>query len=135
MAKMPCLFAWWGPEDEGRLSAWAREKRGCVPEDLFRWWSIHGGGELFETETLLSPFGNPAMGDDVDATTQIQHAKGLSSNWTVFHVGFGFSAFDLNDAHFAWFQRHQRSPSAEFDSLEAWYKGILRKEYAERYGL
>jgi hypothetical protein len=100
----PELFHWHGPEGRTRLSEWAAAVGGKVPEDLLSLWASFGGGELFETETLLSPFGDPSIGDDIDGVTSFSRQRGLAEHWVVFHVGWGMSAFNTIDGRFAWFE-------------------------------
>src|SRR4051812_36753612 len=73
----PELFHWHGPERRTRLNEWAASIGGKVPEDLLSFWASTGGGEVFETETLLSPFGDPSAGDDVDSATSFHRERGL----------------------------------------------------------
>ncbi len=131
----PELFRWKGSESRGRLSGWASGIAGKVPEDLLSLWSSTGGGELFETETLLSPFGDPGVGDDVDGVTQLYRERGLTPDWIVFHTGFGMSAFSTQDGRIAWFGSSSNTPTSVFASVDDWYTHALRAEYAGRYGL
>lgn len=89
---------------------------------------------MFETETLLCPFGDSVLGDDVDGVTAFHREKGLPREWTVFHVGLGLSAFGSDDCY-AWFEGQTYKPSKLFKSLDDWYRETLRAEYAQRYGL
>jgi hypothetical protein len=45
------------------------------------------------------------------------------------------SAFRPGDGRYAWFEGQGDTPSQLFDSLDDWYRGTLRAEYAGRYGL
>lgn len=132
--KRPELFQWNGPLPREELEEWSR-RYGRVPEDLRWFWSSTGGGDVFESETLLSPLGDSSMGDDVVGVTEARRAQGLPGEWVVFHVGFGTSAFHVGDGRYAWFEGSVGAPSRLFDSLDDWYRGVLRAEYAERYGL
>src|SRR5690242_16457419 len=80
--KRPDLFRWHGPQPLERLLQWAKAS-GAVPPDLLAFWSRTGGGEAFETETFLSPFGDPVVGDDVEGVTAFHREKGLPREWTV----------------------------------------------------
>ncbi|NVJ21000.1 MULTISPECIES: SMI1/KNR4 family protein [Myxococcus] len=128
------LFCWRSPLPEDTLRRWAMG-HGSVPTDLLRFWSSTGGGEAFETETFLSPAGDPTTGDDIDGITSSYRRAGLPPDWVVFHVGLGLSAFHPIDGRFAWFDKHPGEPTQVFDSFDGWYRGTLRHEYADRYGL
>lgn len=133
--RRPMLFRWGGPEDRGRLEEWAAGVDGKVPDALLSQWAATGGGELFETETLLSPVGDPCAGDDVDGVTLSHRERGLPRDWVLFHVGWGMSAFNTEDGRFAWFEAGSYSPSRIYESLDGWYVNVLRAEFAQRYGL
>ena len=133
--QQPALFRWHGAEGRIRLGEWSAGFDGKIPEDLLWLWSSFGGGELFETETLLSPFGDSSVGDDVDSVTSFHRRKGLPEGWVLFHVGWGMSAFNMKDGRFAWFEPGSYSPSRSFESLDDWYVHTLRAEFAGRYGL
>ncbi|NTX53125.1 SMI1/KNR4 family protein [Myxococcus sp. CA039A] len=132
--EQPMLFRWRKPLTEDTLLRWAR-RYGSVPTDLLRFWSSTGGGEAFETETFLSPVGDPATGDDIESVTSSYRQAGLAPGWIVFHVGLGLSAFHPIDGRFAWFDQRTGEPTQVFKSLDVWYRGTLRHEYAVRYAL
>lgn len=132
--KRPLLFRWRGPLPEDTLRHWTMRHR-SVPPDLLRFWSSTGGGEAFETETFLSPIGEPSTGDDIDGVTSSYRRAGLPPDWVVFHVGLGLSAFHLIDGRLAWFGQRTGEPTQVFDSFDGWYRGTLRPEYADRYAL
>lgn len=133
--KRPELFRWNGPEDRGRLRKWTAGFDGKIPEEMFLFWEATGGGEVFETETLLSPFGDSSAGEDIEGVTVSCRNRGLPENWMVFHIGWGVSAFDKKDGRFAWFEPQSYSPSRIIESFHDWYVSVLRAEFAERYGL
>jgi hypothetical protein len=108
---------------------------GNVPRDLVSFWAATGGGDLLESETILSPFGDPFSGDDVEGATTTRRERGLPWGWMIFHVGWGVSAFHLKHLQYAWFEGNLCAPSRTFDSLDAWYVDVLRAEFGGRYGL
>jgi hypothetical protein len=61
-------------------------------------WLKVGGGDLFETETLLAPYGDETLGDDIDTVNRFYPARGMPSNYLVFHYGWGLSVVRLLDS-------------------------------------
>jgi len=60
----------------------------------------------------------------------------MPQRYLVFHVGTGgISAYDREAASFCQLEPAHYRPQAVFPTLEAWYQGVLRREYAARYGL
>jgi hypothetical protein len=128
------VIFWRGGEGWARIHTWAERIGARVPSDLLSLWAQCGGADLFESETLLSPFGDPLKGLDVDGVTAFHRNKGLGANWILFHVGIGVSGFRRDTASIAWFLGDAYSLMETFDSLDSWYKGVLRAEYGDRYG-
>jgi len=57
-AARPGVFFWFGALPTSQTKDWERENSICVPADLKTLWSLKGGGDLFESETILQPFGS-----------------------------------------------------------------------------
>ena len=127
------LFFWNGPIPQEDLSGWLKSKNLQLPEDLVSLWLRVGGGDLFETETIFSPFGDSQLGDNVDEVNRLHHSQGLAEDFFVFHGGLYLSAVRLSDGCYVALSQDY-VPMAEYSSLEDWYNG-LRSEYAESYGL
>jgi hypothetical protein len=129
----PDLFFWWGNIPLSEIERWEREQCVSVPEDLKQLWSIKGGGDLFESETILPPSGATEDGLVLPRSKWFW-GKGLDSDYYVFHEGLYVSAFressnalcSLKDANF--------SLVSTFGTLDDWYLS-LRAEYGDRYGL
>lgn len=134
-ASRPDLFVWRGPVARRALDQWAHERRLRLPQDLLRLWSTTGGGELFESETILAPFGDPALGDDVDSVNQLHHSKGLSSDYLVVHVGSALTVIRLEDGYWIVLDPKTYSTLRVFRTLDEWYRAIIRAEFADRYSL
>lgn len=132
----PELFDWHGPIENAHLGAWLRD-RGLerLPDELVQLWEETGGGELFESETILGPFGDRHLGDDIDSVNDFHHGRGLSCNYLVVHRGFGLTAIRLVDNKWVFLDPGTYQELAEYDSFASWYKSVLRAEFAERYGL
>ncbi len=107
----------------------------CVPSDLRDIWIRTGGGEMFETETLLAPFGAASLGDDVDGVNVAYHSRGLPRSYLLFHVGLCDSAIRVPETDIIVFRPGSFIPQHCFTSFDVWYQSVIRNEYAERYGL
>jgi hypothetical protein len=133
--RRPQYFCWNGPVSETRVRDWTEARRLSLPADLVELWVTTGGGDLFETETILGPFGSIATADDVDSVNLLERARGLAPGYLIFHVGLGgFTAVRLNDLQYVTLDTEHRE-GALYTSLDSWYRGVLRAEYGERYGL
>jgi hypothetical protein len=130
----PELFIWNGPIESPVLERWLASSSLAVPRDLFLFWAATGGGDLFETETILGPFGNPGTGDDVIGANLVYRQNGLSADSLVFHVGMCVSAA-RPDGVYVTLDAATFAPTATYGSLEQWYVAAIRSEYAARYGL
>jgi hypothetical protein len=134
-AKRPDLFLWFGAIDPALLAQWLARHHLVVRDDLFELWTRTGGGDIFESETLLGPFGNEALGDDILGVNQYAHEQGLPANYLIFHTGIVRSAIRMSDRRIVTVVRADHTVIAEFESLDRWYVDLLRSEFAERYGL
>ena len=133
----PDLFHWLGV-DEADFKTWLTALPLRAHPGLVDFWRRTGGGDLFETETLLGPLAT-GDGDSVLKVSEFYWDKGLSRDLLVFHTGICLSASSV-DMH-----RHRNrlvvlkpesfEVSHWFDTFNAWYQNTLRSEYAERYGL
>lgn len=128
------LFLWNAPLDRGQIEQWLAQRNWVIPGDLVEFWTITGGGEIFESEKFLPPLGPHDSEDEVAPRTAWHRAHGMPEGLVVFHEGLGFSAIRCADGAYVWFDVNGRS-RGEHRSLDDWYTQVLRAEYAERYGL
>jgi hypothetical protein len=137
----PNAFCWFGAISAPELEVWAHRNCISLPKDLMDFWHITGGGDLFESETILRP--NVASRpseyftelDDTDTTNDTAHrACGMPEHFFLFQVGAFHSAVDLRTGKYVTLSESQ-SIESEFASLEDWYLRTLRAEFGARYGL
>jgi hypothetical protein len=135
-AKRPDLFHFLGPIQSLELDAWLSERQLAVPNDLKEFWSEAGGGELFESETILSPFGRSDLGDDVETVNQFHKQKGMPADWIVFHTGIGgLTVVQIPSGKYASVREGLYEVQQTFASFADWYANLIRREYASRYNL
>ena len=135
-ASRPDLFHFHGPISPEELDAWLNERRFVVPGDLKQFWRETGGGELFESETILSPFGRTDLADDVESVNQFHREKGMPVEWVIFHTGIGgLSVVQTASGNYASIREDSYEVQQSFASLADWYAKLIRREYASRYGL
>ncbi len=136
-ARRPDLFHWNGPIPEDQLRDWLAARNYRVPDDLLTFWSRTGGGTAFETETLFGPFSGAEYGDDLEGANRRIRAGGLRPTVLLFHEGgVGISGIDQDDGRYLVFAPGlDFTVTASFLTLDSWYAGVLRAEYAERYSL
>jgi hypothetical protein len=121
----PKLFVWNGAILRDRLNIWLQKHNLNLPEDLIALWEVTGGGDLFESETILSLFGDAYLGDDIDSVNEFHYSQGMTRDYLVFHVGTGLSAVRLADGHYVTLTDNYQELS-EFLSLDDWYVGEVR---------
>jgi len=134
----PDLFNWLGRMNAAELESWLARNEwiGACPDDLKTLWQKTGGGELFETETILGPLGDPQLGDDITAVNRGMRERGMPEQFVVFHLGLLTSAVDTLTADYV-----ELAPDDDFRvlrrfaSLDEWYRSTLRAEYGCRYAL
>jgi hypothetical protein len=132
----PHLFYWREPIPLSALQQWVHESRLLVPDALLDLWHWSGGGDWFDTETILRPEIDGADGDGVETMNQFLQSQGLSDQYLVFNTGAFLSAVRQSDGHIIWLgEANGYRERLDFGSLEEWYTQLVRAEYAEVYGL
>ncbi len=135
-AVRPDLFHWFGvAEDE--FEVWLAALPLRVHPGVVGFWRRTGGGDVFESETLLGPLASET--DNVLKVNELHWNKGLPRDLLVFHTGYCLSASSVDT------RRHRNrlvvlKPESfevtdSFDTFNEWYRSTLRSEFAERYGL
>jgi hypothetical protein len=130
----PDLFDWEGPIAPDRLKEWERA-HGRVPPGLLLLWERTGGGTFLETETLLSPFGDPSMGDAVVEASVDLSEQGLPDHLLLFHRGTAVCAFDTRSGELVELDPSALTVTRKFASLDEWYRLTVRDELGPRYKL
>ena len=132
--KKPDLFKWFGKVNPQELKSWLKTKQILIPADLFEFYCQKGGGDIFETETILGPYGNKELGDDLEGINMFHWKKGMPKDYLLFHIGLDMSVIDQNSFSYLVLNRDY-SKIKTFENFNEWYTNHLRKEYALRYGL
>ena len=132
IARRPELFRWNGALHPRELGVWRASAPLEIPDDLWSMWSEIGGGDLFESETLLAPL-VPGH-DNIDEHNAHLRQKGLPGDLYVFHVGAFTSAIERERSSLIQVDPTNWSKLGEYRSLSEWYS-MLRAEFADRYGL
>lgn len=130
----PGLFLWKGPLSAPAIHDWERALAICAPNDLKQLWALKGGGDLFESEAILQPFGTDAY-DTVEPVSLAFWGRGLSSDFLVFHTGVVDSAFRKSDGALFSLESTNFTQMTQFRDLDEWYLAALRSVHAERYRL
>jgi hypothetical protein len=123
--------------DASGLQGWLERSSllGRLPEDLVSFWVETGGGDVFETETILGPLGDPALGEDIIEVNRSLHQAGMPEQYLVFHTGLLTSALDTLVGDYVELRGPDFQVVRRFPSLDAWYTSTLREEYGQRYGM
>ncbi len=133
----PDVFQWNGPVEAERLATWldGNGLTAIVPQDLVTLWLLTGGGDIFESETLLGPFGDVTLGDDVVEAKAFLRSTGLPSGYLVFSRGFTLGAVEHSTGEFVELDSRDFRVTARFSTLDDWYRKSVRAEFASRYRL
>lgn len=130
----PDLFVWYGRPTGSSIETWATERGLALPEDLLALWEATGGGDIFESETILGPDTREDWQDDVGSANREYESEGLPTGYLVFHRGICLSAVEMSTGRYVTFAPESFQIQRTYDSFSGWYEW-LRSEYASRYGL
>ena len=138
--KVSEVFSPFGAIPLTEIQDWSRQNGFVVPPDLIELWQQTGGGDVFESETILRPTVASApnscfVEDDIEGINAAYAAEGKSGDLYVFHRGLFSSAVRLSDQRFVTLTVGGYTIKDSFASFDEWYVRTLRAEYGERYGL
>jgi hypothetical protein len=135
-ARRPDLFIWHGPLDPHRLDAWLRSRQFKVPNDLRRFWIETGGGDFFESETILGLLGEASPADDVEIVNAFHRSRGMLDEYLIFHRGTGgLTAIQRSTGLYVQLNESNYVETADYPAFESWYMDVIRSEFAHQYGL
>jgi hypothetical protein len=133
----PLLFQWFGVS-EPEFEVWLAALPLRVHPGLVEFWRRTGGGDMFESETILGPLVTEES-DNVLKMNEYHWSKGLPRDMLIFHTGLNMSASFVDQRRhrnrLISFKPDSYNVEKSFDTFNAWYQENLRSEYAERYGL
>jgi hypothetical protein len=133
MRERPRAFYWYGAIAAEPLRDWIEQRQLDVPSDLLDLWQSRGGGVIFESEEVLAPWGGDEHAIDFDESNHAHRTKGLPEGMFVFHEGSWISAVRPQFPRYVALEHSTYAIAGEFESLDDWYRGTIRKEFAERY--
>ena len=135
-ARRPDLFIWRGAIDPNRLDAWLLRRQFRIPGDLRCFWIETGGGDFFESETVLGLLGEASPADDVETVNAFHPTRGMSDEYLVFHRGTGgLTAIQRSTGLYVQLSESNYVETADFPAFESWYMNVIRSEFAHLYGL
>ena len=132
----PRLFRWNGKMLDKDVMDWIHTNSLTPSKDLINLWCCTGGGDFFESETILGPFADITMADDVLSVNRYHWERGMPVESLIFHKGLGgltASIANLDEVVVLDIEDYQER--ARYSSMDVWYIESIRSEYAERYGL
>lgn len=131
----PKLFMWYGQPPPAQFETWLREYRQSFPADLIEFWRLTGGGDVFESESILGPLSVPEWGDSLaDYNNQLQ-TEGLPPDLIAIHVGVDVTAIDRKTLQYVVLDRRSFKETTRYDSFDDWYMKAIRAEHAPMYGI
>jgi hypothetical protein len=137
--RWPHIFQWFGEIPGVEIQEWLRRNQLSLPSDLIELWQTTGGGDIFESETILRPTvpsvpNNGFVTDDVEGFNDRHWAAGNSHGLYIFQRGSFLSAVRLSDQKFTTLTKDDAIDRC-FNSLDEWYVNTIRMEFGPRYGL
>jgi hypothetical protein len=138
--RVPRIFSPFGAIPSAEIQDWLQRTGLSLPSDLVELWQQSGGGDVFETETILRPTvasrpNSCFVEDDIEGINAAYAEEGKSGDLYVFHRGLIPSAVRLSDQRFVTLTEGGYTVKDSFASFDEWYVRTLRAEYGERYGL
>ena len=135
--RRPDLFLWFG-DNGAQFEKWLAALPLSAHPDLVDFWRRTGGGDIFESATLLGPLA-AGESDNVLKMSEYRWSRGLPDGLLMFHIGIYMSASSVDP------KRHRARlvtsdpgsyrTTGFFNTFGDWYQKALRSEYASRYGL
>jgi hypothetical protein len=138
--KVPRIFSPFGAITLAEIQDWLQRTGVVLPSDLIELWQQTGGGDVFESETILRPTVASApnscfVEDDIEGINAPYAEEGKPGDLCVFHRGLYPSAVRLTDQRFVTLTGGGYTVKDSFASFDEWYVRTLRADYGERYGL
>jgi hypothetical protein len=137
--RRPSVFQWFGAIPGREIEDWMRRSQVSLPSDLIELWQETGGGDVFESETILRPTvpsvpNSSFVADDIEGVNTRHSAAGNPHGLYIFQQGSFLSAIRLFDQKFATLTKDYAIDRL-FNSLDEWYVNTWRGEFGPRYGL
>ncbi len=134
------IFFPFDPIPEAELDDWLQRTGLTLPPDLIEFWRLTGGGDIFDTETVLRPtVPTPPnacfVEDDIEGFNAVAEIRGKSPDLYLFCGNCLHSAIRLSDQKYVTLKDDQYTVDQVFDSFDEWYVQVLREEFAAQYGL
>jgi hypothetical protein len=131
----PGVFWWRGsPLSLDAIREWEAQGSLTVPEDLRQLWSLKGGADFFESETILQPFGGEEYDRIIPAST-VRWERGLDKNFCVLTTGCFETVFRKSDGAIFALDSDTVISTKQFRDLDEWYRNAVRPQFADKYGL
>jgi hypothetical protein len=89
-----------------------------------------GGGDVDQTETILGPYGNRELADDVDSVNDFHWRKGMPVDWLIFATGVGdLTVVKMSTGEYANVQHDSFEVEETFNSFADWYEKSIRPAF------
>lgn len=131
----PKLFRWNGSIKKEGVLKWFKLREWNITDEMIEFYCITGGGEIFESETILGLYKNQVFGDDLESMNKYYQNKGMSIHWLLFHIGIKNSALNMDTSEIIIFDSISFKIIERYKSFSEWYIKFIREEYKDRYDL
>jgi len=131
----PRLFHWNGRIEREELINWFKIRKWNLTDEMIEFYCMTGGGEIFESETILGLYSDQVFGDDLESMNKYYRNKGMPINWLLFHIGIKNSALNMDTLEIIVFDSISFNIFNKYKTFSDWYINFIREEYKERYNL
>jgi len=129
-------FLWNGPIPPDELDEWLKARDLSLPDDVVHFWHETGGGTVFESETILGPYGDDIFEEDIGSVNDCHRGLGMPDVYLIIHDGcMGLTAIRRSDLKYVMLDGDTYAETAVYSTFDDWYTHTIRKEFAKRYGL
>lgn len=136
----PQIFCSFNAIPEPELNDWLRRADLVLPTDLVEFWRLTGGGDIFDSETILRPSvsttPNASFAEDgIEQMNAAAAQEGKPADLYLFAIGTFRSAIRMSDQKYITLKHGGYIVDKSFNSFNQWYVEVLRAEFGTRYGL
>jgi hypothetical protein len=123
LSENPHIIFPYGAIEPEKLKSGLSKMNYQFPKELFDFWVEFGGGDLFETETILSPI--PSDNEfiyDIINTNDFKYKNGLSHKYITFQENASYmAAFDKETNEIVIIAKDNYQEEERFNNFNAWF--------------
>lgn len=123
LKKNPDIFVPYGKINKRILVEELQKYKFNFPKELIKFWINYGGGDLFETETILSPI--PSESEfvyDIRKINDFRYKNGLNKRYIIFQENASeMTAFDKETNEIVVLDKDKYKIEERFENINKWF--------------